>query len=106
MPIVSISIVPVGTNETSFSSQVANAVKRLEDRGIDYRVTPTCTIMQGELDELFLGAMDLHRAVLQNGVNRVITNITIDDRKDKQVNIEQQVQEVEDEINRRKRGLK
>ena len=32
MPIVSISIVPVGTNETSFSSQVANAVKRLEDR--------------------------------------------------------------------------
>ena len=85
MPLLGISLIPVGTNSASFSSSVTGAVKTIEDRGLKYQVTPTETIIEGQLDEL------LEVANAMAGSNRIITNITIDERRDKQVNMEEQV---------------
>ena len=90
MPLLGISLIPVGTNSASFSSSVTGAVKTIEDRGLKYQVTPTETIIEGQLDELLEVAKEIHQNAMA-GTARVITNITIDERKDKQVNMEEQV---------------
>jgi uncharacterized protein (TIGR00106 family) len=90
LPLLGISLIPVGTNSASFSSSVTGAVKTIEDRGLKYQVTPTETIIEGQLDELLEVAKEIHQNAMA-GSNRIITNITIDERRDKQVNMEEQV---------------
>ena len=41
MPLLEISIIPVGTDSTSFSSEVINAVSKLKGKELHYDVTPT-----------------------------------------------------------------
>jgi len=90
MPILGISITPIGTKSASFSSVVTNAVQTIEQKGLKYQVTPTETIIEGELEELMEVAKEIHENALSRNT-RVITNITIDDRRDKEMNIEEQV---------------
>jgi len=90
MPILGISINPIGTKSASFSSVVTNAVQTIEQRGLKYQITPTETIIEGELEELMEIAKEIHQNALSSNT-RVITNITIDDRRDKEMNIEEQV---------------
>jgi uncharacterized protein YqgV (UPF0045/DUF77 family) len=52
--------------------------------------SPTETIIEGQLDELLEVAKEIHQNAMA-GSNRIITNITIDERRDKQVNMEEQV---------------
>ena len=90
MPLLGISLIPVGTKSASFSSSITGAVRTIEDSGLKYQVTPTETIIEGELDELLEVAKEIHQNALA-GANRVVTNITIDDRKDKQIDMQDQV---------------
>ena len=90
MPLLGISLIPVGTKSASFSSSITGAVRTIEDSGLKYQVTPTETIIEGELDELLEVAKEIHQNAL-SGANRVVTNITIDDRKDKQIDMQDQV---------------
>lgn len=94
MPLLEISIAPVGNASASFSSHVNRAVQRIEQRNLNYQITPTATVIEGDLDELMEVAKDIHRDALQNGSSRVITNINIDDRTDKPIALQQQVQAV------------
>ncbi len=90
MPLLGISLIPVGTKSASFSSSITGAVRTIENSGLKYQVTPTETIIEGELDELLEVAKEIHQNALA-GANRVVTNITIDDRKDKQIDMQDQV---------------
>ena len=90
MPLLGISLIPVGTKSASFSSSITGAVRTIENSGLKYQVTPTETIIEGELDELLEVAKEIHQNAL-SGANRVVTNITIDDRKDKQIDMQDQV---------------
>jgi uncharacterized protein (TIGR00106 family) len=93
-----ISVVPVGTSSPSFSSSVTDCVRMIEERGLKYQVTPTATIIEGDLDQLMDVAKDIHRTVLGGDASRVVTNIQIDDRKDKRMDLRQQVETVEQEL--------
>jgi uncharacterized protein (TIGR00106 family) len=57
---------------------------------LKYQITPTQTIIEGELDQLMDVAKEIHENAMA-GTTRVITNITIDERRDKEVNMEEQV---------------
>ena len=47
------------------------------------------TVIETEnLDELFIAVKDAHNAVIKTGTKRVITELKIDDRKDKNVTSE------------------
>ncbi|MBO8164377.1 MAG: MTH1187 family thiamine-binding protein [Brevibacillus sp.] len=98
MPLLEISVVPVGTNTASFSSAVTEAVRFLEQQGLKYQITPTATIMEGELDQLMEAAKQIHQNALANGVNRVVTNIQIDHRIDKPINLKGQVEIVQQSL--------
>lgn len=82
MPIMEIAIIPIGTPTTSISHYVVDAVKVLEDRGLKYNVDPMATVVEGELEELLDAAREMHEEVFSEGVDRVLMNIRIDDRRD------------------------
>jgi uncharacterized protein (TIGR00106 family) len=91
MALMEISLIPIGTNSASFSSSVVNAVRLIEERGLKYQITPTSTIMEGDVDQLMDTAKAIHQNAITNGIHRVITNISIDERMDKHISINQQV---------------
>ncbi len=98
MPLLEISVVPVGTGQPSFSSSVTDAVRTIEERGLNYQVTPTATVIEGDLDDLMEVAKEIHQNALDKAASRVITNITIDDRTDKNLSLKKQVDAVKQSL--------
>lgn len=85
MAIVDVTIIPVGTDSPSVSSYVADihkVLKQYEDK-ITYELTPMSTLIEGELTDLLRIVQELHEVPFENGLQRVCTNIRIDDRRDK-----------------------
>jgi uncharacterized protein (TIGR00106 family) len=79
-----LTIIPIGTNETSLSEYIAAAVKALNNNGIKYELTSMGTIIETEnLDEIFIALKNAHEAVFNAGAERVATSIKIDERRDK-----------------------
>ncbi|WP_280157735.1 MTH1187 family thiamine-binding protein (plasmid) [Priestia aryabhattai] len=98
MPLLEISIIPVGTDSTSFSSEVINAVRKLKGKELHYDVTPASTIIEGDLEQLWQVAKEIHQEAISSGPNRVITNISIDHRKDKKTDMNHQIDTVENAL--------
>jgi uncharacterized protein (TIGR00106 family) len=74
-------IVPIGTGSTSLSGQLAQVAKLIDQSGLDYRVGPMGTVVEGEWDRVMQLAKQCHQQAMA-GAARVITTIRIDDRKD------------------------
>jgi uncharacterized protein (TIGR00106 family) len=84
MAIIDISIVPVGTTNPSVSEFVAGAVRILQNEpGVKYELTAMNTIIEGELEHLLALARRMHDSAFNSGIQRVVTTIRIDERRDK-----------------------
>lgn len=94
MALLEISVTPVGTSQTSMSKFVTNAIRLAEEEGFNYHISPTSTVFEGNVDELFELARDIHTQALKSESERVITNIKIEDREDKPLNLDGQINEV------------
>ena len=96
MPIMEISIIPIGTQATSISQYIADSVMVLsEKKGIIYEITAMGTIIEASsLDILLDIAKKMHQVVLEKGTGRVLTAIKIDDRIDKKLTIKRKVEAV------------
>ena len=101
MPIMEISIVPLGTKTASVSKYVAKAVKLLRgNRGMQYQLTSMGTIIEANsVGQLLDIAGKMHKAVLSNKIKRVVTTIKIDDRKDKKLTAEGKIKSVQKKLN-------
>lgn len=95
MPLLEISIVPVGTDTPSFSSHVTDEVRVIKEKDLNYEVTPTSTVLEGDIDDLWEAAKEMHQKALEVGPERIVTNINIDHRTDKQMDMDQQIEKVE-----------
>lgn len=95
MPLLEISIVPVGTDSPSFSSQVTDEVRVIEEKDLKYEAS---TVLEGDLDDLWEVAKEMHQKALEVGPERIVTNINIDHRTDKQMDMDQQIDKVEKEL--------
>ena len=98
MPVMEISVVPVGTASTSVSAYVARMVKKLGELGAVYQLGPMGTVVEGSLDELLQMAKALHSIPFEMGALRVLTTIRIDDRKDKPLSAEGKIRSVEEKL--------
>ena len=87
MPIMEISVVPLGTETASVSKYVAEAVKVLKkQKRIKYQLTSMGTIIEANsVGQLLDIAGKMHRVVIKDKIKRVVTTIKIDDRKDKKL---------------------
>jgi len=88
-----ISVIPIGVG-VSVSSYVAECVKIVQQSGLPYSLTPMGTIIEGDVEQLFLLASKLHKSPFSQSVKRVVTQIKIDERIDKSVSASDKVNSV------------
>lgn len=74
-------IVPIGTKSASLSRLLAVVAKLIDQSGLDYRVGPMGTTVEGEWEQVMQLARHCHQAMLKESP-RVMTTIRIDDRTD------------------------
>lgn len=99
MAVAEVSVVPVGTGSPSVSQYVASCIDVLEESGLDYQLNPMGTVIEGELGAVLETIRRMHESPFAAGAVRVLTSITIDDRKDKPLTMSGKLDAV-----RRKRG--
>ena len=97
MPIMEISIVPLGTQTASVSKYVANSIKVLEkQKGVKYELTSMGTTIEADsLKKLLNIANKMHNSMFKKNIKRVVTTIKIDDRKDKKSTINSKIKSVQ-----------
>ena len=98
MALVEISIIPLGTSTPSVSEHIAMSLKPLHKAGLKYTITPMGTVIEGDLDTIMDTVRQMHEACFKKDVQRVVTTIKIDDRRDKPVTIENKVQSVKEKL--------
>jgi uncharacterized protein (TIGR00106 family) len=102
MAIVDITIIPIGTETPSVSEYVAEIQKVLHQNKdkVNYQLTPMSTLIEGELSDLFHVIQQLHEVPFSNGIQRVATNIRIDDRRDKKSTMSGKLEAVQARMNK------
>jgi uncharacterized protein (TIGR00106 family) len=98
MAIAAVSISPVGVG-VSVSRYVACALRivRAQDR-VRYRLDPMFTTLEGDVAEIFDLVLRMQEAVFEAGAERVGTVIKLDDRRDRDVQMEDKLRAVHDEL--------
>ncbi len=93
------SVVPVGKG-VSISPQIAKALKIVTDSGVRYRANPMGTVLEGEWDEV-MGIVKKCHAEMMKDSERVLTTITIDDRKGKEERLQKKLESVEQKLGKK-----
>jgi len=94
--VVNFSIVPIGKGD-SLSTQVAEVLSLVHESGIDYKLHAMGTILEGDWDKILKLVKKCHKKTLKTS-DRVLTTITIDDRKGKTNRIVRKVKSVEKKL--------
>jgi uncharacterized protein (TIGR00106 family) len=96
--LIEVSIVPVGSG-SSIGDRLAEVLKVVDESGLPYKVNPMGTVVEGEWDDLFGLVKKCHKTVMKKE-ERVITTISVDDRKGKPNRIEEKVKSIEKRLGR------
>jgi uncharacterized protein (TIGR00106 family) len=102
MAILEISVVPIGTGDTSLSAYVADCLRVLKKEKVRYELSSMGTNIEGNLKDLFKIALTMHQVPFQKGAQRVVTTMKIDDRRDKKGTLEGKKKAVQHKL--RKKG--
>lgn len=95
MVIAEISVVPIGTGTPSVSQYVAKAIKVLgQEKNVKYKLTGMGTILEGELTAVLETVRKMHESVFSDQIQRVVTTVRIDDRRDRESSVERKLQSV------------
>ncbi len=97
--VVNFSIVPIG-KESSLSAKVAEILKIVSESGIDYKLHSMGTILEGDWDEIMRLIKKCHKKIIKDS-DRVLTTITIDDRKGRTGRISGKVKSVERKLGKK-----
>ena len=99
MVIAEISIVPIGTSTPSVSQYVAGAIKVLsQEKNVKYKLTGMGTILEGTWASVLEVVKKMHESVFDDQIQRVVTTIRIDDRRDRESSVERKIQSVTEKL--------
>jgi len=88
MIIAELTITPLGEG-TSVSRYVKAALEAIKSLGLKIELTPMSTVVEAEsLDDIFNAAKIGERAMIEMGAKRIIIDIKIDHRLDKNATME------------------
>ncbi len=93
--LLQINIIPIGKEGASLSAALSEVLKVVEERNIKYQLGPMSTVLEGELDTLLEVAREMHEVCFALGYPRVVTSIRIDDRRDKDVDMQYKTEALE-----------
>jgi uncharacterized protein (TIGR00106 family) len=96
--LIEFSIVPIGSG-SSIGDRLAEVLKAVDESGLPYKLNPMGTVVEGEWDELFRLVKKCHKTVMKNE-ERVLTSISVDDRKGRTNRIEGKVKSIEKRLGR------
>jgi len=97
--IAEVTVVPLGTSSTSLSTYVAEVEKALQKfPQVKSLLTPMSTILEGEMAEVLAAVQAMHETPFQNGAQRVMTRVSIDDRRDKEITMAGKVASVKSKL--------
>lgn len=91
---VQFSILPV-SSEQHIGDAVAKAVKIIHESGLEYKLTPMGTLIKGDWKPVMEVIKKCHETVRED-FDRVMTQIKIDDVKDKDVVFDDKIKSVEE----------
>ena len=100
MAVLDVRIVPVDVGAGGMRAVVARAYRVAQTSGLRHELTPTATILEGELGALLDTARRMHEAAMGGGVERVVTTLTLDERRDAPVSMGHMVASVMEEMAR------
>ena len=84
MIIASLSISTLGKS-TSVSTYVKIVIETLKKEQVKFQTNPMATVIEtNDIETLFHVVQKAHQAVAEQGADRIITEIKIDDRRDKE----------------------
>lgn len=91
MALLQVTVLPLGTGTPSVSRFVADAIQVVKASTVTYQITPMSTCLEGPLEEIMQVALQMHQACFSAEVQRVVTNITIDERRDKEPTLQSKI---------------
>ncbi len=94
MAILQLTVIPIGTANASLGTYIARIQQRLTAMGAIFTLTDMGTLLEGEIPELLRIVGALYETPFEDGAIRVVTQITIDDRRDKRIRIGDKTQSV------------
>ena len=77
--VVQFSVIPIGSG-VHMSGLLAKVMRLIDDSGLDYRIGPMGTAVEGNWDQVMRLIKRCHQAMLAQAP-RVLTSVTIDDRE-------------------------
>lgn len=93
--VAEVGVVPLGTSGPSISRYVAACFEILKSvQDVKYQLTAMGTVIEGPLERVLEIAEQMHQVPFKMGVERVLTTIKIDERRDKPLTIEGKVEAV------------
>jgi len=95
MALMNLTVVPMGTKTTSISQYVKKFHSLLKQENATFTLTDMGTIIEGDAPSLFALAQKIHLLPFDNGILRVLTSLTIDDRRDKSVQLGDKIKSVQ-----------
>ncbi len=94
MALLQLTTIPLGTKSVSVGDYVAAIQTELAKAGLPFRLNDMGTVIEGNISEL-LGIIEkIYEIPFTKGARRVVTQIVIDDRRDKHVHIGDKIKAV------------
>jgi uncharacterized protein (TIGR00106 family) len=88
MVIAELTVIPSGVGP-SVSAYVAKAQQVIHQHpDVKSQLTPMGTILEGEMDAVLAVVREVHECVFDDSVQRVLTLLKIDERRDKQLSMQ------------------
>ncbi len=92
MAVAEIKVWPVGTDQPGIAPYIRECFRLAEkDARLEAVLTPTSTVLDGPLTAIWDVAESMHQVPFGLGAERVVTTITIDERHDKEEDMEEMV---------------
>ena len=85
MALLQLTTIPLGTGTPSIASYVAEIQRELENSQLPFRLNDMGTVIEGNISELLAVIDKIYEIPFNKGAVRVVTQIVIDDRRDKKV---------------------
>jgi len=83
---VAVQVLPVSRDHDSYL-MVDKAIEVIQQSGVNYRVTPFETVMEGSYDKLMEVVKDVQQACYQSGASQVMCYVKIQSRAKNDVTI-------------------
>ncbi len=95
MPLAEVQVLPLGTGSPSVSEYVAEAVSVIREKGYEFKVTPMATVVKvKDVSEVGNLLKSIEERLKKKGVKRVVFVVRIDDRFDKELDMEKKIESV------------